>query len=102
MKDDSTKRDKTYEEVARALNTLTNATLKNTEATSSADAYLKQRNGRDIEKHTELLKATKAIPATLKKIADDQAIAIIKAVKIERQYVEHSHVEHETVQKGNK
>lgn len=81
-----------------ALDKLTKATIQNTAATKSADTYLRQRNGRDIEKHQELLVATKAIPDTLKQIADDQATAIIKAVTVKEQHVEHAHVEHQTVQ----
>ncbi len=97
MHEDGLKRDETYKEVAVALNRLIISTDQNTMATTSADTYLKQRNGRDIEKHAELLKATEAIPITLRKIATDQSKAIIKAVTIQDQHVEHQHVDHEIV-----
>lgn len=99
MRDEATKRDVTYAEVAKALNKLSEATVKNTRATQSADTYLKQRNGRDIEKHTELLKATQAIPKTLEHIADAQAKAIIDGVTLRSQHVEVQHVEKEIIHK---
>ncbi len=99
IQQEATKRDQTYAEIAKSLNKLTAATEKNTDATKSADAYLKQRNGRDIEKHTELLKATQAIPRTLKRIAADQAVAIIRAVKVDHQYVENAQITTQVVAK---
>lgn len=92
MREETTNRDRTYLQVAQALDKLTRATLKNTEATTSADTYLKERNGRDIEKHHELLMATKEIPKTMKKIADEQAHAIIEAVTVKEQHVDHQYV----------
>ncbi len=87
-----------FNDILPALKNLTKATELNTSATQSADTYLKARNGRDIEKHAELLKATQAIPDTLKRIADDQASAIIKAVtvqeNIKEQHVGMQNVEH--------
>lgn len=91
------KQDETNKELAAALKKLSSNTAKNTEATISADTYLKQRNGRDIEKHEELLKATQAIPETMQAIADLQAEKLLDAVKIHNQYVEHQHVDKETV-----
>lgn len=97
IKEEAEKRDRTYEEVAKALNKLSANTTKNTAATTSADTYLRQRNGRDNEHHAATLKAIQVIPATLKKIADDQQKAIIKAVKVERQSVTEQKVEHQTI-----
>lgn len=114
---------------AKALNKLSVSTDKNTEATISADKYLKERNGRDNEQHTEniqiqrnlvaqiekvpdiiyskerqraveskaILDATKEIPVTLKKIADDQAKAIVESLTIKHAKIEHSHIEHGTI-----
>lgn len=100
------KQDAIYEKVAtsltnldRTVGKLSTATTKNTEATISADTYLKQRNGRDIEKHAELLVATQAIPEKMQAIADTQARAIIKAVTIKEQHVEHQHVEEARIKK---
>lgn len=92
-----------FNDILPALNHLTKATVQNTEATKSADTYLKQRNGRDIEKHAELLLATQAIPTTLQQIADEQAKAIISAMEVREQHVafqtvNQSMVKDETVQ----
>lgn len=95
IRNEGHQRDETYNKVATALNRLTLATQKNTEATKSADVYLRQRNGRDIEKHTELLKATEEIPKTMQKIADEQAVALLQA--IQNQEVKEQRVEHQTV-----
>lgn len=86
-----------FNDILPALNGLKNATLQNTEATKSADTYLRERNGRDNEHHAAVLNAINQIPNTLKKIAKDQEIAIIKAVKVERQSVKEQKVEHQTV-----
>lgn len=69
----------------------------NTSATKAADSYLRERNGRDAEHHRATLKAINAIPSTLKKIANAQEKAIIKAVKVERQSVTEQKVEHQTI-----
>ena len=83
-----------YKLVAKALDKLSRTTDKNTMATKSADSYLRQRNGRDNEHHTAVLKAIETIPNTLRKIADDQSKAIIKAVTVKEQIVEHQQVDH--------
>lgn len=70
MKDEATKRDITYGEVAKALNQLTKATNNNTTATKAADSYLKQRNGRDNERHAEDIKIQKTMVEEMKKIPD--------------------------------
>ncbi len=88
-----------FNDILPALNSLTIATKQNTTATKSADTYLKQRNGRDIEKHTELLKATREIPKVMQQIADTQSSAIISAVKVQEQTVEHQTVKRETVER---
>jgi hypothetical protein len=98
MRTDSNKRDRTYNRVAKALDRLTVATNKNIQATVSADTYLKQRNGRDIESHQETLKSIQEIPTTLRKIAEEQSKSLLKAVEVKEQHVEHQHVETETVE----
>jgi len=78
---------------------LTTATRANTSATKSADTYLRQRNGRDIEKHEELLKATEAIPQKMQKIADTQAKTLIENLKkLPAQNIEHQHVKDQTIE----
>lgn len=86
-----------FSDIVPALDGLKRATDQNTSATKSADEYLRDRNGRDKEHHKATLKSINAIPATLKKIAKDQEIAIIKAVKVERQSVTEQRVEHQTI-----
>lgn len=88
-----------FTKVVPALDGLKQSTEANTQATKAADQYLRERNGRDSEHHTESLKAIQAIPPTLQKIADEQAQAIIKAVTVQEQHVEHQYVEKETVNK---
>lgn len=86
------------EQQIKVTGKLLTATSNNTSATKSADEYLRQRNGRDAEKHQELLEVTKEIPLTLQRIADTQAESIIKAIKIKEQHVEHQHVEISSVE----
>jgi len=86
-------------EVKPALDKLVEVTKKNTVATEKADSYLRERNGRDIEKHTELLKATQKIPQVMQQIANTQSKAIIQAVKIKEQHIEHQHVDKQDVSK---
>lgn len=88
-----------FNNIIPTLKELTQATRQNTSATKSADKYLKERNGRDVEKHAELLKATKAIPKTMQRIADDQSKAILRAVEVKEQHVEHQHVDRQTTEK---
>ena len=57
------------------MDELVRATQANTSATISADTYLKQRNGRDIDFHTEIMEKLKAIP--------DQAAIQAERVAIE-------------------
>jgi geranylgeranyl pyrophosphate synthase len=78
---------------------LIKAINKNTQITQSADTYLRQRNGRDIEKHTELLEATKAIPKTMQRIADTQAKTLLASLKkLPAQNIEHQHVKDQTIE----
>lgn len=72
-------------------------TAANTSITESADKYLRDRNGRDSEHHKATLSAINKIPTTMKKIADAQAKAIIKAVDIREQHVEHQHIDKQTL-----
>jgi hypothetical protein len=44
---------------------LTEVTKKNTLQIKAADEYLRHRNGRDNEMHTELIKAVREIPAQI-------------------------------------
>lgn len=87
-----------FNDILPILRQLTRATEKNTSATTAADRYLRQRNGRDTEFHAESLAAIKAIPQTMQSIADNQAEAIVTAVRVKEQHIEHQHVEHETVE----
>lgn len=64
-----------------AIEKLVEMTKINTDATKTADKYLRDRNGRDAEMHLELLKATKQIPTTMQEIADKQAEAILTNIK---------------------
>lgn len=91
-----------FNDILPVLRELIISTQKNTDATQSADTYLRQRNGRDIEKHAELLAATQAIPATLEHIAKAQTTAIISAVQVKDQHVEHQHVDILTTVKESK
>lgn len=86
-----------FNDILPVLHGLEKATVKNTDATKSADTYLRQRNGRDIEFHAETLKSIQAIPERMQTIADTQARAILKGVKdqtIQTQHVDKQVVEH--------
>lgn len=73
-------------------------TKANTSATKSADRYLRGRNGRDAKQHAELVKATQAIPITMRKIADEQADALKKALTdLPAQHVGAQNVDKQTV-----
>ena len=52
------------------MDELVKSTQANTEATISADTYLKQRNGRDIEFHSEILSKLQDIPNQAAKAAE--------------------------------
>jgi DNA-binding protein Fis len=82
-----------FKYILPAIEGLTEATQHNTSATKSADAYLQQRNGRDIEKHAELLAATREIPVVMQQIADNQSEAILHAVNIKNQHVDNQYVD---------
>lgn len=88
---------KMFNDILPAINGLKNATEQNTKATKSADVYLRERNGRDNEHHKAVLDSLDAIPTTLKKIADDQQKAIIKAVNVDKQSITEQKVENQTV-----
>lgn len=85
-----------FNDILPALDGLKAATISNTRATKTADQYLRDRNGRDVEKHAELLKATQEIPKVMQEIADNQAQAIISAVDVKEQHVEHQHIDKQT------
>ena len=80
----------------KAIERLVEMTKINTAATNSADKYLRERNGRDSEKHEELIQVTKQIPDKMQEIADKQATALITNFqKIKEQHVETQTVEHQ-------
>lgn len=57
------------------------------------------------QRHAEskaVLEATQAIPETLKQIAKEQAIAIIKAVSVKEQKVEHQEIAHMHIDQATK
>lgn len=86
-----------------AIDKLTDMTKANTDATKSADTYLRERNGRDNEKHAELVKATQEIPIKMQEIADAQAEAILTSMKqVKEQHVEHQNIDHATINRGKK
>lgn len=58
-----------FEKILPTLDQLTKSTIANTDATKSADSYLKVRNGRDSEMHKELIKSINAIPEQIIKTA---------------------------------
>lgn len=90
MRDERVRSDKREAILVKAIN-------KNTKTVKAADSYLQQRNGRDIEHHKSTLKAVEEIPKTMQRIANDQSKALLKAVEIKEQHVEHQHVDNETV-----
>lgn len=59
------------------LESLVEATRLNTQATESADEYLRQRNGRDMEFHREVMIGLKEIPKESKR----QASIVAKELK---------------------
>jgi len=50
-----------FTEILPVINNLVKVTELNTQATKSADAYLRERNGRDIHFHTNVMEALTAI-----------------------------------------
>jgi len=87
-----------FSQIVPAMKGLEEATAQNTAATKSADIYLRERNGRDNEHHSAVLESINEIPKTMKKIADDQSSAIIKAVSVNKQSVAEQTVKHQTVE----
>ena len=66
-----------FEKIYPVLDKLVVATEMNTQATISSDTYLRQRNGRDIEFHLEMIKKIEAIP----KKVDEQTGVLAKELK---------------------
>ena len=71
---------------------------------SSADEYLRHRNGRDAEMHTELLAGMKEIPNAMNIIAKQSVDTVTKVVEanknlkeqhVEKQIIEEVQVHHE-------
>jgi hypothetical protein len=87
----------TMEMLIKSVDELKEATKTNTQATKSADEYLRHRNGRDNEMHKEVMnllsnqtQATQKLPRTIKKIADAGVQQIIAAT---------SHIKNQSVDK---
>ena len=66
-----------FEKIYPVLEKLVVATEMNTQATISSDTYLRQRNGRDIEFHLEMIKKIEAIPVKV----DEQTGTLAKELK---------------------
>lgn len=62
-----------FDKMSPSIDGLARATDANTKAISSADAYLKRRNGRDSQMHKELIKAVGDISKQIIKTADTAA-----------------------------
>lgn len=75
-----------FMKIVPSIDGLTKATAANTAATKSADKYLRERNGRDNEAHTETLLAIQEVPKTMRKIASEQAL------DSKDQHIEHQEV----------
>jgi biopolymer transport protein ExbB/TolQ len=84
--------------LATQLNKLGKIIKNNTKATKSNDEYLRQRNGRDIEKHAELIKATKAIPEVMQGLINSKVEVILDAI-VNKQEVKEQHVGKQIVEK---
>lgn len=84
-----------FEKIIPALDGLKNATDNNTEATKSADTYLRERNGRDAKMHVELIASIKEIPKQIIDTADKTAHALMDTPI--SQHVEKQEVKHQVV-----
>ena len=78
------------------MDELVKATQANTAATISADTYLKQRNGRDIDFHTEIMTKLQDIPNQAAKAAEVVAkelkrVGDLTAEKVEQVKEDASH-----------
>ena len=73
-----------FTEILPVINNLVKVTELNTQATKSADIYLRERNGRDNHFHTEVMEALNAI----KEQSKNQQVA--------EQTVEHQTVNNQT------
>ena len=73
-----------FTEILPVINNLVKVTERNTQATKSADIYLRERNGRDNHFHTEVMEALNAI----KEQSKNQQVA--------EQTVEHQTVNNQT------
>jgi len=91
------------------MDELVKSTQANTEATISADTYLKQRNGRDIEFHTEIMnklqdipnkaaRAAEVVAEELKRVGDLTAETLEQSKHdLSHQTIKEQTVEHQTV-----
>ena len=94
-----------FAQILPALEGLQRATEGNTAATKSADEYLRQRNGRDMEFHAEVMKSLADIPIQSKKQADIVArelkrvgdITAAKLKEVGTQTVAEQKVEHQVI-----
>jgi len=96
------------------MDNLVRATEENTKATQSADEYLRERNGRDIEFHKEIMVSLKEIPAQAKKqaeqvveelhrVGDLTAERLVQsAEQTKHQTVTEQTVEHQIVEKNSR
>jgi len=78
------------------MDELVKVTQANTAATTSADTYLKQRNGRDIEFHTEIMAKLQDIPSQAAKAAEVVAEELKRVGDLTAETLEHSR-EHQTI-----
>lgn len=96
-----------FTEIKPALVSLVEVTTTNTAATKSADIYLRERNGRDNEFHSEVMVALQDIPVQanvqaktvareLKRVGDMTAakLKVVGSQAIKEQHVEHQHIDH--------
>jgi len=102
-----------FEKIYPVLDKLVVATETNTQATISSETYLRQRNGRDIEFHKEMMAKIQAIPTKvdeqtgvlakeLKRVGDLTAERIAQAKESEtHQTVVEQNVEHQIIKSNN-
>ena len=87
-----------FTSIIPALDGLNKVTELNTKATKMADAYLRERNGRDIEFHTELMASMNAIPEQIKDTAKITAKELVKIqANLPAQNIENQHVDKQVV-----
>lgn len=83
-----------FEQVVPALDKVVDSMMANTTATKAADAYLRERNGRDNQVHKDLIKSINAIPEQIIKTADITS-------KVLKDSVSDQHIVNQTVDTQN-